>query len=310
MAEFAPGTWLLLHALYSVVVAAVSTRAMPGQYRSSPRRTFVHHLVLATFIPVLGGFGLIVLALYARVLNRPFREHPYSIVRLPVFTAPPSHDAAHAYGAGSIRSRLTNTELPPDVRLKALLAAQAIPGNLSTRLLHEVLSDPSDDLRLTAYGMLDKGEKHINQRIQKAMAELERAQTDEQRGLILKQLASHYWELVYQGYAQQGELFEYALKSAYQYALDALVYRDKDGELWVLTGRIALARHEPKAATFAFNLANQLDVPPGRVEPYLAELAFQRRDFQAVRERVRRFGKQETNFSTQPILAFWGRQAS
>ena len=298
-------TLLASYAVYVVLTAAASTYAMPSQYRSSPRRTFTHHVVMSAFVPVLGGLGLIVLALYARALNRPFREHPYSTVRLPVFTAPPSKDAAHAYGAGSIRSRLTNAALPADVRLQALLAAQAIPGNLSTRLLHEVLSDPSDDLRLTAYGMLDRGEKHINLRIQKAMAELERDLSDDQRGQLLKQLASHYWELVYQGYAQQGELYDFALKSAYQYALDALVHRDKDGELWVLTGRIALARHEPKAATFAFVLAQQLDVPPGRVEPYLAELAFERRDFATVRELVRRFGRQEVNFSTQPVIGFW-----
>jgi hypothetical protein len=41
------------------------------------------------------------------------------------------------------------------------------------------------------------------------------------------------------------------------------------------------------------------------VQPYLAELAFQRRDFRTVRELVARFGKQEASFSTTPVLAFW-----
>jgi hypothetical protein len=298
--------WMLLlaHSLLSLLAGLISTLLMPPQYRSSPRRTFTHHSVVSFFIPVLGALALILLALYARAINLLHQERPYTTIRLPVFTAAPAAPAL-AYGAGSIRSRLINTDLPQETRLKALMAVQAMPGNLSTRLLHEVLSDPSDDLRLTAYGMLDKGEKRINLQIQHALDELAKNSSPEQRGQLLKQLASHYWELVYQDYAHQGELREFALQSAWRYTQEALSQRPDDGELWVMAGRIALARLDTEQAMQAFSQADRLAVPAGRVQPYLAELAFQRRDFRTVRELVARFGKQEASFSTTPVLAFW-----
>ena len=303
-----PGMLLVLHGLISLLAGLLSTLLMPPQYRSSPRRTFSYHVVLCFFIPVLGPLALILLALYVRAINRQHQDRPYTTIRLPVFTAAPASPPI-AYGAGSIRARLINTDLPPETRLKALMAVQAMPGNLSTRLLQEVLSDPSDDLRLTAYGMLNNGEKKINLLIQQSLEELTHNPSLEQRGLLLKHLASHYWELVYQNYAHQGELRKFALQSAWRYAQESLGYRSDDGELWVMTGRIALARLDTKHAMHAFSEADRLAVPPGRVQPYLAELAFQRRDFKTVRELVTRLGKQEANFSTTPVLTFWNNGA-
>ena len=303
-----PGVLLILHGLISLLAGLVSTLLMPPQYRSSPRRTFSLHVLLAFFIPMLGTLALILLALYVRAINRQHHDRPYTTIRLPVFTAAPAAPPI-AYGAGSIRSRLVNAGLPAETRLKALMAVQAMPGNLSTRLLHEVLSDPSDDLRLTAYGMLDKGEKKINLLIQQSLDEMSHSPSLEQRGQLLKQLASHYWELVYQNYAHQGELREFALQSAWRYAQESLGYRPDDGDLWVLTGRIALARLDTEKAMHAFSEAERLAVPAGRVQPYLAELAFQRRDFKAVGTLVNRMGKQEANFSTTPVLSFWKQGA-
>lgn len=299
---------LLLHVIYCVMAGLVSTWLMPAQYRSSPRRTFAHHTVLAFFIPLLGAPALILLAIYANAINRRPLERPYSAVRLPVFTAAPAEPAL-SFGAGSIRSRLINPALPKDTRLKALLTVQAMPGNLSSRLLHEVLSDPSDDLRLTAYGMLDKGEKRINLLIQQALDQLDGQPSLEQRGLLHKKLAAHYWELVYQDYAHQGELRAFALLSAWRHVQEALALRADDGELWVLAGRIALNRHDTQLADAAFAQAEKLGAPSGQVHSYLAELAFQRRDFKTVRELVGRFGKQEASYSTQPVQAFWARGA-
>ena len=294
---------LLVHSMFSVATSLVSTLFMPPAYRSSPRRTFFYHLTLAFFMPFLGGLALILLAINARVQNRRYREKPYSSVRMPVFTAGPGK-LALGYGAGSIRSRLINTTLPKDVRLKALLTVQTMPGNLSTQLLREVLSDPSDDLRMAAYGMLDKGEKVLNQQVQHELERLSGNPSAEERGEIYKLLASHYWELAYQGYAV-GELRSFSLQTAWRHSQEAVQLRPADGGLWVLIGRIALARQDTEHATRAFDQALERAVPPVQVLTYLAELAFLRRDYNTVRTLIQTFGTQQTTFSTAPLLAFW-----
>lgn len=292
-----------LHGLFSLLAAAISMLLIQPAYRSSPRRTLAYHFVLAFFIPVLGGIALLVLAVNARVLNQRYRARPYSTVRMPVFTAAPRTPAL-AFGAGSIRERLINPNLPKDTRLKALLTVQTMPGNLSTHLLREVLSDPNDDLRMTAYGMLDKGAKHLNLQIQQELERLEGGPSDEERGQIFKQLAAHYWELAYQGYAV-GELRDFSLNAAWRHAQDAIALRPQDGGLWVMIGRIALARHDTDQAMHALDQAQKLAIPPAQVQTYLAELAFQRRDFKAVRSLIDTFGTQQVSFSTAPLLAFW-----
>lgn len=303
LTDLDPSLLLLLHGLFSLLAAGISMLLIQPAYRSSPRRTLAYHFVLAFFIPVLGGIALILLAINARVLNQRYRARPYSAVRMPVFTAAPRAPAL-AFGAGSIRERLINPNLPKDMRLKALLTVQTMPGNLSTHLLREVLSDPSDDLRITAYGMLDKGEKHLNQNIQQELERLEGKPSTEEHGQILKQLAVHYWELVYQGYAV-GELRDFSLNAAWRHAQDAITLRPLDGGLWVMIGRIALARQDTKHAMHALDQAQKLAIPPAQVQTYLAELAFQRRDFQTVRGLLDTFGRQQISFSTAPLLAFW-----
>ena len=190
---------------------------------------------------------------------------------------------------------------------KALLAVQAMPGNLSTRLLRDVLSDPTDDLRLTAYGMLDKGEKEINERIRDALKKLDDPQQAGGRIELHQQLAGHYWELVYQGYAQ-GELRRFALRAAWRHAQEAVQADPGSADVWMLAGRIAAAQHDQAAAQHAFQRAQALAMPHSRIRPYLAELAFQKRDFDAVRQHLQGIGRHEINFSTAPLLAFW-RQA-
>jgi polysaccharide biosynthesis protein PelE len=294
---------LAAHGVISLLAGWLSVTFMPSQYRSSPRRTVAYHFLIAWFIPVLGAVMVLLVASYARIINRRYSERNYHAVRLPVFTAAP-RDPALAYGAGSIYSRLTNPDLPKEVRLKALLTVQAMPGNLSTQLLREVLSDPSDDLRLTAYGMLDKGEKRLNQLIQQNLRLLEDNAEADHEGQISKQIASCYWEMVYQGYAQ-GELRNFSLNAAWRHAQVARQRRSGDADLWMLIGRIALERRDSGQAAQAFTSAQKLAVPAGRVRPYLAELAFMHRDFATVRKLIRDIDRHECGLSTAPLQAFW-----
>lgn len=296
------------HAAISVLAGLASMALLPQRYRVSPRRTVAYHTLLAWFIPVLGGIMVMALSLYIRVVSRSYGEHAYQTVRLPVFTAG-SQEPAQAYGAGSVHSRLVNTDLPKEVRLQALLTVQSLPGNFSTRLLREVLSDPSDDLRLTAYGMLDKGEKLLNQMIQQGLNQLEQGADAAQTCPIDKQIASCYWELVYQGYAQ-GELRRFALNEAWRHAQAVVQHCPDDADLWVLVGRIALERRDTEQAEQAFERAQQLSIPVGRVQPYLAELAFLKRNFTAVRSLIREIGVQECGLSTAPLQAFWQKEAA
>lgn len=298
------GIWLfLMHVAGCVLASLASWRLMPSHYRSMRRGVVAYHFLLAFFLPVFGVILVLALALVARSTAGRCSPHHFQVVRLPVFTAA-TREPTLNYGIGSIRSRLTNSRLSQDVRLKALLTVQAMPGNLSTRLLREVLSDPADDLRLTAYGMLDKGEKLLNQAIQENLKLLDAATDVNRRAQVEKQLAMNYWELVYQGFAQ-GELRSFSLGAAWRHARAAAQRLGDDADLWVLIGRIAMERRDIEAAAEAFDMAQRQSVRGGRVRTYMAELAFLKRDFATVRKLIGDVARQECGLSTAPLRAFW-----
>ena len=60
-------------------------------------------------------------------------------------------------------------------------------------------------------------------------------------------------------------------------------------------------------ADAAYRRARELGLPASRVVPYLAELAFARRDFTQVRALLQTMQDWEGLSRLQPVLKFWGQ---
>ena len=99
-----------------------------------------------------------------------------------------------------------------------MVALQYVSGRTASPLLRTVLSDPSEDLRLLAYGMLDTLEKRVNRSIDAELSALRAAQAEEgSAGLgaleSAQRLSDLYWELIYQELVQ-GDLRKHAIKES------------------------------------------------------------------------------------------------
>ena len=68
-----------------------------------------------------------------------------------------------------------------------------------------------------------------------------------------------------------------------------------------------MGRHEEAEA--AYRGARVLGLPAPRVEPYRAELAFLRRDFDEVREIIEHLDNWQGLSRLQPVVRLWSRQA-
>jgi hypothetical protein len=192
--------------------------------------------------------------------------------------------------AGQIRAQLTSGEAPPSARLSALLSIQDAPARITSDILRQLLTDPFEDIRLLAYGMLDKKEKAVGQRILAEQAALADAQAgggdpatraDRLHGAH-KRLAELQWELVYQRLVQ-GDLLRFTAREAWRHAHEALALREDDAGLWYLVGRLGLEADEPEAGRAALERAGRLGFPRERLVPWLAEYAFRERRFDEVR---------------------------
>jgi tetratricopeptide (TPR) repeat protein len=193
--------------------------------------------------------------------------------------------------------------------MQSLLTLQAVPPQVANPLLESLLGDDADDVRLLAFGMLDSSEKRIARAIQH---ERDRLQTDlspAQRFEALRHLAELYWELVYAELAQ-GELRRHTLRQARDYLEQALQTGvPPTPGLLLLLGRILLAQEDYAAAEAALRQAMAAGLPAVSALPYLAEIAYARRDYAAVREHLRALADLPTAAKTAAVVNLWtGRE--
>jgi hypothetical protein len=295
--------FFLIHLLASALLAFFVWPFFPAQYRQPRRYVLIFLGAFSFFVPVLAFFGLLFAAVASRFLSRLYTPKPFSLVKLPR-VADSIVTISSSYGIGGIRSRLLSANSSTDMRMKALLAVNAIPGRLSSPLLREMLGDPVDDIRLVAYGMLDGQEKKLNAQINHAIEKLDQVQEPLLRLPYLKRLGELYWELVYQGLAQS-DVMRFALGESLHYTNEALQINPADGDLWVLLGKVQQRSGQGEAAAAALCRAGELGIQDGRVLSYLAELAYSRRDFAEVRRLLRQANTTDAAQVIQPVAHFW-----
>ncbi len=276
--------FLLLHAAASVAVAIIVLLFLPKHYRQPKFAVLGLFFLLAFFVPFLTFFTMIGIVLTARFFSKPVIYYPFVKVELPEFTLG-SAGIRNSLGEGAIRTRLNTPSLSTEVRMKALLSAHAMSARYSIPMLKELLGDEADDLRLLAYGMLDNREKTLNALIHELLKKLESCSKPDLRQLYQKQLAELYWAFAYEHLAE-GDMLTYMLGQAEHYTRAALESR-LDGDMWILFAQILIKQQQYQAAETAFNEAINLGISATRIQPYLAELAYERHDYKAVRDHLK-----------------------
>lgn len=298
--------FFLLHGLASAMAAPFVWAFLPARYRQPRLAVLLLLFSVCFFIPVLGlgGFfvGVILSVWWPRLGNR----EPFSEVRTPRFQLQHGPQRLGHLRMGQVRNQLSSITVPLELRMKALLALQEVPGRQASEILRDVMADPSDDLRLLAFGMLDGKEKQLNERIHAASEALKAAKDPQAEFAASKQLAELYWELVYQGLVQ-GDMRRYALEQVKKHVGKALAHHQADGGLWVIAGRMRMLEKDYDGARSAFETAVEKQFPRVRVEPYLAELAFLRRDFAAVRQHMNKIQKEGRSQQMALVADYWGQ---
>lgn len=300
---FAFWSVLMLHMLASAIVASGTYVLQPARFQHP--RTLVWLLLFnfAFIAPVIGAVGmlLIIRTTLRRASGGLLHAVPVS-VNLPEYDVQ-TKDIVRS-GQGAIRSRL-ETNVPGDVRMQSLMTLQAVPTRVANPILENLLGDSTDDVRLVAFGMLDAEEKKINTHIQRERELLACDISDEQRYTCLRHLAELHWELIYASLVQ-GELRRHILGQARSYLDAALqVGSPPDSGLAFLKGRILLAQGETQNARLALEEAIALGQPLVSALPYLAEMAFMRRDFAGVKRLMEQLADLNVASRTRAIADLW-----
>lgn len=270
-----------LHGVACALSALAINLVIPAQYRR-PRNWLLGYLFCFNFfMPVVGilcaTLGILIAVWWP---HRPPRQD-FDTTTVPRFTTHRNHEGT-GFRGGQIRAQLNNDRAPLNGRLKALVAVQDTPARTTGNLLRELLADPTDDVRLLAYGILDGKEKQITQRILHTRNRLQRGVPSGRAASLHKRIAELYWELIYQNLVQ-GDMRDFSAQQVREHAAAAQVVRIGDAGIWFLLGRLELQMRDIAAAEVALQQAQVLGFARERLLPYLAELRFQQHRYADVR---------------------------
>jgi tetratricopeptide (TPR) repeat protein len=297
--------YLGAHALASFVLALAAIVFLPANLRR--KRLPVLLLLTGTgfAVPILGFVAVILGVIMLHSLPPASPEGLFQAVTMPEVDT--HQRAGQGFRQAGMRAFISNERAPVATRLRALVALQNVPGNVASPLLRDVLSDPSEDIRLLAYGMLDNKEKVVNNDIYRASRSYqEAAEGSAARQESARRLADLYWELVYQELAQ-GDLRVHALQQSLQFTQIALADSPDDAALHLRHGRLLQALHQPEEARQAYDQALALGMPKTRIVPYLAEVAFETGRHDEVRALMRELGNWQSLPRLKPVITYWSR---
>ncbi|MET0962077.1 MAG: hypothetical protein ABWY05_04560 [Noviherbaspirillum sp.] len=300
--------FLALHGAASLLIALAIRLLLPRRY-AEPRAWVLAFLFSFNFfMPVFGMLCTVLAFVLGIWLPRLGRSHGYASVAQPRFTTHRNHEGT-GFRGGQVRSQLANPQAPLDQRLKALVALQDTPAHATGTLLRRLLSDPADDMRLLAYGILDGKEKQIMQRIQDNQRLLDAGGAAGERYAGHKRIAELYAELIYQDLVQ-GDMLRFACDQVRRHILAAQGHDASDAGLWFMLARLELQAGDVIAAAHALEQAQDSGFARERLLPYIAELRFLQRRYGDVRQL---FGELQAS-STLPEVAalrgFWGRHGA
>ena len=283
--------YFVLHALASTLAALLAWALLPGNYKKPFAAACALLWSFAFFIPVLGVAAILVVVQIARLFPRILRTERYVKVGMPEFSGVQREATERSdLRAGDARRILKDTALPLETRLRVLVALQVMQPKAAVPLLMGLLSDPSEDIRLLAYSMVDTWEKDLVQKIQKAQQGLGAARKLEDRVPTinaLRRLAELHWMQADTGLAR-GDLRRFALERSRELCEETLQLDPDVPGTWELYVKVLIELGDLEWATRAVKLARQLNVSLPKVWPMAAQVAYLRRDFDAVRKYMAR----------------------
>lgn len=297
--------YLTLHAASSALLSLALLPLIPRRFAPSRAATFALMVACCYAIPILGFLGVmaafpVLLRFRGRVDMREFES-----LELPEFD-PQQHLQREVRAAG-VGAFLLDERVPVAKRERAMAALQSIAEIKATPVLRRMLRSSSEDLRLLAYGMLNRLETRIARAIDNQRGRLEAAKPGGREALrSARNLSDLHWELVASGLAQE-DLRTHALGESLAYCEQVLEVRPDDGPMQVRRARLLHEVGDLDGAEGNYRLARALRMPPQRVLPHLARLHFERREFARIQPVVADFKRWRALPRLRRVIDYWER---
>jgi len=301
-----PVIWLVLHAVASIV-AALAINVFISELITEKSKSFNFYCfsicLSMPFVGTIGCLGAMIYGIYHS--NNRHEENVYwqftKNADLP-FTAPLGRKISKLDSRGFVEQLIFSKQ--NNALYKKILASDNIQTSLSVAALKQGVKHSNEQIRLTAYQILDKKVTSLNRQIQQ-LEDLAQGQGAEDQSNTWLQIASNYWELLT---LEKDEPIarEQLLDKALNAAMNAVKIMPTNRNAHFTLGRVSLLQKKERMAAAAFERSMALGMPVEKAMPYRAEAAFLARDFKKVVESINQV---DASYKAYPPLshlaAYW-----
>jgi hypothetical protein len=246
-------------------------------------KTAIMLLPFCIFMPIIGPILFILYIIFMYFCFQYIAPRKYFMYQdYPEFDTEVDRNLVQ-HGEGGVMVRLRHENISEKNKLRSLVALNSknLPSNNIINI--DMLQDSSDELRLFAYGIMNKQETEIYNQIHSLEEKLAACHNDKVEFIIHKGICYCYWSLLYLNLAQD-DIREFAIKKLQEHLLHASAINADDVAIIILQARLYLVLFDNDAAEKYFAKALELGAPENKVAAYLAEFAFRRKDFIKLRD--------------------------
>lgn len=295
--------YLALHAPASVLWALALLPRIPPRFVYSQRFVLAFIFAICYAIPVLGFVATLTAFPILIRFRSQARRAPFESLQLPDFD--PQQSLQNEVRSTGLRTLLLNPKVSVTARVRAMAALQSISGRTATPILRAVLRDPNEELRLLAYGMLNRFENRIGRAITTQSSILDAAEPGSRQALrSARNLSDLYWELAASGLAQE-DLRVHAMGQSLAYCDRVLQRRPDDGLMQLRRARLLYEVGNVNGAEGGYGFARALNVPDLRVVPQEARLYFKQREFARVRALMQELHQWRAVPKLRRVIDYW-----
>lgn len=302
--RFSTLVYFLLNTFVTLVWFAWVWLVIPKWFRNNQRGLFFLGWLLASLLPVFGVPLLCIGSILLYWYRESDPEESIHDVHVMEFIQEKAYSDTF-FSEGGAWMRLQNDAIGTEERLKSLSALNITKGRFTNFVNRLMMQESNDELRLYAFSLLDKQENEINSWITYFSKLLEYPEDSQVYLNAVRQLAGLYWEMYYLNLSQDN-IRIYMLQKAHDFAKKGLAIEPEDGALWILLAKIALERHNHNQARTCLFQALSIGVPVRQVAPYLAEMDFSEKNYDAVKKHLLSEASLKYMLRLAPVVSFWG----
>lgn len=273
-------TLLLINTLLSLLIALPARRLIPAKLRGLPVIDYATLTAMGALIPILGPLLLLAMLLVLPQLEKARVPQLPRHLSAPTFAPEIPSEPGH-FGVGGAIARLRNLDPGSAQGSRALMAIESQRSANTTELLRETLRHPDEHLRLLAHALIDRREAGITHMIKRLEGAVPHT-VERTQGTLRLELAELHQELLYMGLVREG-MSRLHLQASRRHLDAAREVLGETPRLLRIEARLMQQSGHPGQAADTYARALEAGAPPARVLPYLAEIAWRRRDYPAIR---------------------------